>query len=192
MCQWKTRVSTTYEDRMKSSSADQDTFMECDQMRFIFQHCHPYGLRTSSIVVAVLDPIGQKCQLLQIWRLYMIFISASKQTGRRSIIVGICGRGRLGTSWVSSSAWLCWSSTHLVQCGLDEPNWAWTQIWVQARMPNYSLNWTARSSVIQAWQKCQWYSSPTRRWPNQSREPFDLESTIDIRYASGTNARRPS
>ena len=30
----------------------------------------------------------------------------------------------------------------------DDPCWTWTQMWVQARMPDYSLNWTKRSSVI--------------------------------------------
>ena len=49
------------------------------------------------------------------------------------------GKGRSGTSRGSSPAGLCWSSTHFVQYGLDEPSWSWTQIWVQARMPDYSL-----------------------------------------------------
>ena len=52
-----------------------------------------------------------------------------------------------------------------VQCGPDEPDWSWIQIWVQARMPDYSLNWTARTSAIQRWQRCQRCSSPTRRRP---------------------------
>ena len=65
---------------------------------------------------------------------------------------------------------LCWSSAHLVQCEPDEPSWTWTQIWAQACMPDYSLNWTARFSVIQEWQRCQWCSSLTRRWPSRSRD----------------------
>ena len=52
---------------------------------------------------------------------------------------------------------LCWSSAHLVQCGPDEPCWTLIQIWIQARMPDYSLNWTARSSAIQRRQRCQWW-----------------------------------
>ena len=48
-----------------------------------------------------------------------------------------------------SPAGLCWSSTLLVLCGPDEPSWTWTQIWVQARMPDYSLNWIARCCAIQ-------------------------------------------
>ena len=40
-----------------------------------------------------------------------------------------------------------------MQCGPDEPSWTWTQIWVKARMPDYSLNWTATSSAIQGWKK---------------------------------------
>ena len=43
-----------YEGRLKSSLADQDTFVECDQMKFIFQHITPCGPHTSSIVVPVL------------------------------------------------------------------------------------------------------------------------------------------
>ena len=96
---------------------------------------------------------------------------------RRSIIVGIRKKGRSGRSWGSNSAWLCWSSAHLVDCGPDEPSWTRTQIWVQAGMLDYSLNMTARS--IQGWQRCQWCNSPTRRWPSRSREPFGLKSAIE-------------
>ena len=70
------------------------------------------------------------------------FVPASHQTGldtrsiiRRSIIVGIWGRGMSHPSRSSSPALLCWSSAHLVQCRPDEPSWTWTQIWVQIRMP---------------------------------------------------------
>ena len=52
----------------------------------------------------------------------------------------------------SHQARLCWQSANLVQCEPDEPSWTWTQIWGQARMPDYSLNWTARSTAIQGWQ----------------------------------------
>ena len=37
---------------------------------------------------------------------------------------------------------------------------------------DYSLNWTARSSAIQRWPRCQWYSSPTRRWPKSAEKPL--------------------
>ena len=40
---------------MKSSWADQDTLMECDQMRFIFQHSSPFSPHTFSIDVAMLE-----------------------------------------------------------------------------------------------------------------------------------------
>ena len=53
-----------------------------------------------------------------------------------------------------------------MQCGPDEPSWSWTQIWVQACMSDYCLNWTARSSAIQRWQRCQCCCSLTRRWPS--------------------------
>ena len=102
--------------------------------------------------------------------------------------VGILGRGMLGTS----PAGLCWSSTYLVQCGPDEPSWSWTQIWVQACIPAYSLNWTARSSAIEGEQRCQCCSSSTQRWPSWNQGPFSLESTIDFDTLSGMNARRPN
>ena len=86
---------------------------------------------------------------------------------RRSIIVGVLGKGWSGTSRGLSLAGQCWSSDHLVQCGPDEPSWSWTQIWVQARMPDYSLNWTS-SSAIQGGQRCQCCLSPTRWWPSRS------------------------
>ena len=71
-------------------------------------------------------------------------------------------------------AGLCWSSTHLVQCGPDEPRWSWTQIWVQARMTDYSLNWTKRSSAIQGIKgvnnaACPPESSPTQPKPGAFR-----------------------
>ena len=57
--------------------------------------------------------------------------------------------GDLGEGKVGHEPWLelCWSSAHFVH------SWTWTQIWIQAHMPDYSLNWTARSSAIQGWQK---------------------------------------
>ena len=89
----------------------------------------------------------------------------------------------------SSPAWLCWSKAHLVQCEPDEPSWIWTQIWVQARMPGYSLNWKVRSSDIQRWQRCRWCSSPTRRWPSRNPGPFGLKSAME-HWPSGTDARQ--
>ena len=131
-------------------------------------------------------------EIFQFW----IFVSASHLTGldtrsmtRRSIIVGVMGRERSGTSRGSSPAGLCCSSAHFIQCGPDEPSWTWTQIWVQPRMPDYSLNWKARSSAIQGWQRCQWCSPPTRRWPSRSRRPFGLKSAQE-HWPSGTDARQ--
>ena len=63
-----------------------------------------------------------------------------------------------------------------MQCGSDEPSWSWTQIWVQARMPDYSLNWIAKSSAMQ---RCQCCSSPTRKRPSRSCGPFGLAWSID-------------
>ena len=106
---------------------------------------------------------------------WLIFVTASHVTEldtrsmtRRLIIVGVSGREWSGTSRRSSPTGLCWSSVHLVQCGPDEPSWSWIQIWVQASMLGYSLNWTARSRAIHGGQRCQSCSSPTRRWPNRN------------------------
>ena len=71
---------------------------------------------------------------------------------------GCWGKERLGWSQDSNPAVLCWSLAHLVQCEPDEPCRTWIQTWVQARMPDYSLNWTKRSSAIQCYQKH--YSPP--------------------------------
>ena len=49
----------------------------------------------------------------------------------------------------------CW--TMLLQCEPDEPCRIWTQTWVQAQIPDYSLNWTKRSSAIQF---CEWHYRP--------------------------------
>ena len=61
------------------------------------------------------------------------------------------GEGTVGTSRGSNPAGLCWSSAHLVQCEPDEPSCTWTQTWVQARMPDYSLNWTTRVQCYTCW-----------------------------------------
>ena len=42
------------EDQLKNSLADQGTLIECDQMRFIFQHIPPiYGPHTSSNITVL-------------------------------------------------------------------------------------------------------------------------------------------
>ena len=79
-----------------------------------------------------------------------------------------------------------------MQCQPDEPCCSWTQIWVQAQMPDFSLNWTARSSAIKGGQRCQRCSLHTQSWPCRSRGPFSLESAIDLDTPSSTNARRSS
>ena len=82
-----------------------------------------------------------------------------------------------GLCWTLISAmWAAagqsWSSTHLVQCELDEPNWTWTQTWVWAWMPDYSLNWIKGSSAIQ----CLLMTSS----PGRTQEPFGLESVLNL------------
>ena len=75
-----------------------------------------------------------------------------------------------------------------MQCGPYGPSWTWTQIGVQAFIPDYSLNWTARSSAIQVWQRCQWWGSPTRRWSGRTKGPFGLKSAIE-HWPAGADAR---
>ena len=50
-----------YESRLPSSYADQDTHMEYDQMRFIFQNTPSLTIHSLLLsVLQYLDPIGQK------------------------------------------------------------------------------------------------------------------------------------
>ena len=82
-------------------------------------------------------------------------------------IVGVKGGG----DWAQAEAWAL-----LVYVGhrfTDEPCWTWIQMQVQAWMPDYSLNWTKRSSAIQCLSMT---SSLTRRWPSWNQEPFSLQS----------------
>ena len=55
-------------------------------------------------------------------------------------------------------------------CGPDEPSGTWTQIWVQACTPDFSLNWTTRSSAIQGGQRYQCCSQP----PTSKKESQSL------------------
>ena len=99
---------------------------------------------------------------------------------RRSIIVGYWG----GEGQVRAE-----TRVHLVPCGSDEPSWTCTQIWFQARMPDYSLNWTERSIAIQGGPRCLLCSSSTRSWPCRGRRPFGHESTME-NWPFGTDARQ--
>ena len=68
----------------------------------------------------------------------LIFVSASPQdrtwhkvNDLKVNYSGIEGRGSSGTSRGSGPAWQCWSSTHWVQCGPDEPSWTYgTYAWL--------------------------------------------------------------
>ena len=66
-------------------------------------------------------------------------------------------------------------SGDLVQCGPGEPSRKWTQMWVQLRLPDYSLNWKTRSKG----KRCQWCSSSTQKWPSRSRVPFILNLLLN-------------
>ena len=70
---------------------------------------------------------------------------------RRSIIVGL----REEEIGLEPKLEPCWTMLviGLVQCEPGEPCWIWTQTWVQARMPDYSLNRTKRTNVIQCCQR---------------------------------------
>ena len=72
-----------------------------------------------------------------------------------------------------------WSSVQLVQ------------IWVQTRMLDISLNWIARSSAKQRWQKCRLCNSPTQRLPSKNLEPFAVKFIIG-HWPSGTDMRQSS
>ena len=54
-------------------------------------------------------------------------------------------------------------------------------------MPDYILNWTARSSTIQRGQRCQWCSSLPRRWPSQNRGAFRAQV---CHWALATDAKQ--
>ena len=45
---------------LKSQNTDEDTFMECNQRGFIFEHSPPCILLNFSVGVAVLGPVGKK------------------------------------------------------------------------------------------------------------------------------------
>ena len=55
-------------------SVDQDTPMQCNQMRFIFQYSPPSGSQTSFIGFEYLDPISKKINQQQIRRHYKNFL----------------------------------------------------------------------------------------------------------------------
>ena len=101
------------------------------------------------------------------------------------------GNRRSGSSRDSNPVGLYWSSTHLVLCEPDEPCWTWAQIWVQALMSDYSLNWTKGSSAIQC---CQWHHRPPpqRRWPSRSWEAFDLKYILDLWWRYRAETRPPN
>ena len=54
-------------------------------------------------------------------------------------------------------------------------------------MPDYSLNWTARSNAIHGGRRCQCCSLPTRGYPSRSRGPFGLKSAME-HWPSGSDA----
>ena len=64
------------------------------------------------------------------------------------------GEGKFGHEPKLKPCWIKLASNHLVQCGPDVPSWTLNQTWVNARMPDYSWKWAARSSAIQSWKTC--------------------------------------
>ena len=99
-----------------------------------------------------------------------VFVAASHQTrldtrskARRSIKVGITGRGRLGTSRDLNPACLCCSSAHLVQCEPDEASSFTNPNVGPGTYASLRLKLDAWSSAVQGGQRRQKCSSPTRR-----------------------------
>ena len=88
----------------------------------------------------------------------------------------------------------CWSSAHFVQCGPDMPNRSWIQICVLARIPCYSLNWTARSSAIQKGEKLSMLhlANPKVAQPKPGAfRPQVCHETLTFRHAAGQSAEKP-
>ena len=92
---------------------------------------------------------------------------------------------RSGSSRDTTLAGLCWSSAHFVQCEPNELCRTWTQSYVRARMPDYSLNWTKRSSDIKY---CQWHHRPPEGGPGAIQSRICPWSWTPLR----AEARQPS
>ena len=69
------------------------------------------------------------------------------KTWHKVSIEWVLGEGKVGHE-LRLEPCLTMLVIHLEQCEPDEPRWTWTQICVQARMPDYTVNWTAKSSFI--------------------------------------------
>ena len=93
------------------------------------------------------------------------------------IIVGI--KGKEGRALAEDRTWLDYACHRPALCKVDlmslaghGPNLG------PAHMPDFSLNWTSRSSALQGWQRCQWCCSPSRRWLSRSRGLFGFRSAF--------------
>ena len=102
---------------------------------------------------------------------------------------GNLGAGWSGMSRGSSPTGLCWSLANFVECGPNKPSWSWTQIWIQVRMPAYSLNWTARSSAIPRGQKVSMMQLAHPKVAKPKVGPFrpqDCHGALTIRHGCQT------
>ena len=142
-----------------------DTF----QIKLYFWVLYSY-----SVTRKCLPSLLENCRIFQI-RLYLSLPPTRQDLTQGQWLEGLL-RGGEGRVIAKARAMLV--------TGLLSAMWAW---WALLDMdpnlgpgtiPDYSLNWTARSSAIRRWQKCQWCSSPTRRWPSRSRRPFGLKSAF--------------
>ena len=107
-----------------------------------------------------------------------------------------------GLCWSLDAMWAWW-----VQCEPDKPSWTLTQTWFQARMPDYSLNWTNSSTILagqwsfastqpKAEGRARWYLTnvlPDRRvWHKAFLGGARCKSVVQTRLAAPKIPRTPS
>ena len=106
--------------------------------------------------------------------------TGARSVNWRSVYSRSWGKERLGLSRDLNPIGRCWLSAHLVQCKPDETCRTWTQTWVQARMPDYSLNSAKRSSAIQC---CQRHHCLTEGDPAEARIHSALNLSLTLNTA---------
>ena len=86
---WNVNNWALYEGWLKSSKADQDTLMKCNQMRFIFQHSPLFDSHTFSIGVAMLRFCWSKTHQQYTWHHHIHFSSTLVYSPFRSEWVSV-------------------------------------------------------------------------------------------------------
>ena len=69
-----------------------------------------------------------------------------------------------------------------MKCGPDEPSWTWTKIWVQACMPDYSLNGQQSPMLYKG-------DKDAARPPEGGQAKVSLKSAVE-HWPSNTDARQ--